>query len=293
MATDSNRGVVVLFGGYGGDGEYLDDTWEHDGTAWTQVATPASPPARTGHAMAYDSNRGVVVLFGGSDSPETWLPATWEYDGSTWVEIPTALSPTPRSLHAMAYDSARGVVVLVGGHTDEATADPMWEYDGATWTPVDARFPVEGPSVTAPFGHGLAYDAARAVVVLFGGVAATHFGEFMWDATWELDGSTWTRVETPLSPAPRSRHAMAHDAGRGRVVLFGGSASNDPALEDTWEYDGSSWARVETSAAPVARYGHAMAHDPRQGHTLLFGGYFWDAASGDSYLNDTWRYTGP
>ena len=86
---------------------------------------------------------------------------------------------------------------------------------------------------------------------------------------------------------------MAHDAGRGRVVLFGGSASNDPALEDTWEYDGSSWARVETSAAPVARYGHAMAHDPRQGHTLLFGGYFWDAASGDNYLNDTWRYTGP
>ena len=64
MAYDSQRGRVVLFGGYGDSGG-LADTWEWDGSTWVERTPATSPPARSGHAMAYDSQRGRVVLFGG------------------------------------------------------------------------------------------------------------------------------------------------------------------------------------------------------------------------------------
>src|SRR5437763_5007458 len=45
MAYDAVSRKVVLFGGY--NGVYLNDTWTFDGTNWTKIATPISPPVRT------------------------------------------------------------------------------------------------------------------------------------------------------------------------------------------------------------------------------------------------------
>lgn len=70
MAYDSLRGRVVLFGGAITNGA-LGDTWEWDGTDWTQMAT-SGPSRRYGHALAYDSRRQRVVLFGG----QTNIPGT-------------------------------------------------------------------------------------------------------------------------------------------------------------------------------------------------------------------------
>jgi hypothetical protein len=36
MTYDEAGSVVVLFGGLGKDGQYLDDTWEYDGSIWIQ-----------------------------------------------------------------------------------------------------------------------------------------------------------------------------------------------------------------------------------------------------------------
>lgn len=36
MAYDQARGVVVIFGGMNSDGDLLNDTWEYDGTTWSQ-----------------------------------------------------------------------------------------------------------------------------------------------------------------------------------------------------------------------------------------------------------------
>ena len=49
------RELVVLFGGETSS-ETFADTWEWDGTTWTQRAS-SGPSARTNHAMAYDSAR--------------------------------------------------------------------------------------------------------------------------------------------------------------------------------------------------------------------------------------------
>jgi len=122
MAYDSARRVTVLFGGYCNG-----DTWELDGTTWTQRAV-SGPTGRAGHAMAYDAARGVTVLFGGCGNGDTW-----EWDGTTWTQRSTT-GPSPRWLHAMAYDSTRGVTVLFGGLAGSSLKGDTWEWDGTTWT---------------------------------------------------------------------------------------------------------------------------------------------------------------
>ena len=58
------------------------DTWEWDGTDWTQRPTASSPPARNGHVLAFDAARGRTVLFGSSSFADTWeygpvAPGAW------------------------------------------------------------------------------------------------------------------------------------------------------------------------------------------------------------------------
>ena len=57
--------------------------------------------------------------------------------------------------------------------------------------------------------------------------------------TWKWDGAAWTRVAT-TGPPPRFVSAMAYDAARAEVVLFGGSVP-DGYLGDTWVWDGTAW----------------------------------------------------
>lgn len=96
MVYDSNRGVIVLFGGQRQlhsvevaqveSTETLSDTWEFNGEVWYRVSPIQEPPARYAHAMAYDEMRDVVVLFGGIGIYGQMLNDTWEYDGVTWTQ---------------------------------------------------------------------------------------------------------------------------------------------------------------------------------------------------------------
>lgn len=65
MAFDSGRGKTVMFGGSDVNNGRLGDTWESDGSTWTQTAQ-FGPSARKVRSMAYDRVRGKAVLFGGS-----------------------------------------------------------------------------------------------------------------------------------------------------------------------------------------------------------------------------------
>ncbi|MCD6386424.1 hypothetical protein J7M23_11700, partial [Candidatus Sumerlaeota bacterium] len=69
LAFDKKRGVVVMYGGEyyspGTGATRLFDTWEYDGTNWTQIFTPHHPNASSWYAMAYDEKRQKIVLYGG------------------------------------------------------------------------------------------------------------------------------------------------------------------------------------------------------------------------------------
>jgi hypothetical protein len=89
---------------------------------------------------------------------------------------------------------------------------------------------------------------------------------------------------------------FAYDAGRGVVVLFGGtfyepSVDNVLPLGETWEYDGVDWRRVPPIAAePGPRWG-SMTYDPARGRVLLFGGI---THTGRRYrvLDELWQFDG-
>jgi hypothetical protein len=84
----------------------------------------------------------------------------------------------------------------------------------------------------------------------------------------------------------RYGHAMAYDAARKRVVLFGGF-SNAP-YGDTWEWDGATWSFKTPLSSPDARFEHQMTYDVARQRVVLFGGI----GAGGVRLDDTWAWDG-
>lgn len=215
MAYDELRQVVVLFDG---------QTWEWDGVQWT-LRSYSGPPWRGQHAMVYDSARGVTVLFGGRVGG-FFYGDTWEWDGNAWT-LRNSGGPSPRGGHAMAYDASRGVTVLFGGYADSGLVyiryKDTWEWDGTGWVLRSER---GGPGYRR--NHAMAYAAASAVTVLFGGIGDTgNLGD-----TWKWDGTTWTLL-SKTGPPRRLYAGMAYDRMRAVTVLFGGFDGSQ--LGDTWE----------------------------------------------------------
>jgi hypothetical protein len=274
MAYDAARQRVVMFGGQN-QNTYLGDTWEWDGNDWVQRFPTNRPPERVSSAMAYDPVRQRVVLFGGF-SPASYFGDTWEWDGSDWTLRFPSSSPLPRARHQMEWDGSRDRIVLYGGDTNQGQFLETWEWDGDNWTNVSppVRLPsnrvvlafdsVRGKLVAVPdsitetweragttwtriFGAGASAPARANAAMAFSalGQDAVLFGGSGTNDTWEWDGATWRQVLASPAPAPRSQHAMAYDAARQVIVMFGGSASSNP-VNDTWEYRSAASAVFTT-----------------------------------------------
>ena len=245
MSYDSGRNVSVL---YGGAPETLgqpdfNDTWEWNGSSWTQKSTPANAGARDQFAMAYDSVRGVTVVFGGEECKIskcnsstaqnygfTLMNDTWEYNGTTWTQMSTSTAPSARVGARMVFDTARGVAVLFGGTNCYVNCSSFteyadtWEWNGTSWA---KQSPAASPAGRDSFGF--AYDSARSVSVLFGGFGGN-------SDTWEWNGSTWTQTTPTGAPLNVSYVPMAFDVLRGRTVLFGGATTTTDVNTTTTYY---------------------------------------------------------
>lgn len=258
MAYDKARGRTIMFGGSAGDsqaGALKGDTWEYDGSNWTEIETVVAPPARESHAMVYDVARGRVVLFGGEDTEP--LGDTWEFDGNEWVEIQTTNRPSARTGHVMAYDEERQVTVLVGGAErlyDQQLSREIWEYDGLDWT--QRIFDVVPP---ARANMSMTYDSARRIAILNG------------SSTWHYDGASWEMQSPATAPPARSEHAMAYDSSRGQVVMTFGKYDQPLTERTTWIYDGSNWTERQTY--PDLPRSHSMVMDEDKDVVFFFGGY--------------------
>lgn len=102
------------------------------------------------------------------------------------------------------------------------------------------------------------------------------------DCLWPV----WTRVASNPELA-RYEHAMAYDAARDQVVMFGGRSASNQVLADTLIWNGSAWSPLAV-LGPSARAGHAMAYDTLRNRVVLTGGV---NAAGAS-LTDTWEWNG-
>ena len=277
LAFDSARGVSVTFGGFDAMSPFRNDTWEWNGSAWSEVDTPTDPAPRDSHGLVYDSARGVVVMFGGGRDG-VLFGQTWEYDGTDWT-FRSDTGPAPRWTHGMAYDADRGVTVVFGGADGPNCRNDTWEWDGTSWT---ERTPAQSPP--ARCYPSMTYDAARGRVVMFGGQLATVGGTPAGD-TWEYDGSTWTQRATPVAPRARFGAMLAWDGTRQRSVLFGGSVSAQTYLNGHWEWDGEQWTERFPSPRPPGRRTAGIAWDSARDVVLLFGG-----ATNSGVAGDLWSH---
>ena len=84
MTFDPDRRRTVLIGGQRHDDVRFNETWDWDGTNWTQRFDAASFAPRTGIHAAYDERRKRAVFFGGFQSPPpdpgTVFGDTWELE---------------------------------------------------------------------------------------------------------------------------------------------------------------------------------------------------------------------
>jgi N-acetylneuraminic acid mutarotase len=138
MVYDVRRKKTVVFGGIGvrrGEDRapIFADTWEFDGTTWSQVHV-SGPAPRLGAGATYDSKRGVVLVFGGSNHDGVFNDL-WSWDGTSWKKLAEG-GPEPRLMGYIAYDKKRDRVVLFGGRRGvpvNADLSDTWEWNGAAW----------------------------------------------------------------------------------------------------------------------------------------------------------------
>ncbi len=225
LVYDAARGVVLLQGGYVGNGP-ISDTWSWDGSDWKQLVPPGVLNVGPGFPnAAYDPVRKSVLMQPESGPcPCTYTTSLWNWDGANWTKL-TTTGPRPLAAggegpyFAMAYlPTIKSAVVYGNLQSGPAT----WVVDGANnWTQVNTT------TGTASASYSMALDERRGVIVLIGNLG---------DA-WTFDGTKWTAIAS-VSGVPAGGSVTAFDSARGLIIHFGGSA------HDMWTWDGARWTRA-------------------------------------------------
>src|SRR3569623_1707067 len=297
---DAGRQRVVMFGGYTANGE-LNETWEWDGTSWTQMFPAHSPLPRFDAAAAYDPVRHRIVMFGGfSLNYGGALQDTWEYDGVDWTQKSPTTLPTDRAGAAMAYDAVNDKMMMFGGaigfNLDISPSSPLnetWTYDGTYWT---LLAPTTKPSARA--GARMVFDSAHNIVLMFGGRDGTKGAS---NHMWKWSGSNWTDAGAAAGPFPDYDTAgLAFDANLGKVVAWAGSSGS------TWEWSGTAWTTVSGTPPPVPASSPTfrgyieLTYGAARKQIVMFGGeqsgsipaYNAPNPPGPLFYADTWVRTG-
>lgn len=243
MVFDSNAGGLLLFGGDGVSGTYLNDTWLFQGGRWTDVtAEGGSPAPRASASLIFDPGAGVngSLLFGGCVAyflsvvcyNDTWL---WQ-PGAGWNQLQVGVAPPAEGFASLGYDAQEGYAVLYGGFGTCGSVycflNTTWEFHSGTWWAV-SPLAAEPP---ARFSAGMAWDASLRGLVLLGGLNGTTSTDQT--DTWLFSGGAWTRLPASVGPSPRSQAALAADGPGNALLLFGGTNDSSGAtLGDTWAYE--------------------------------------------------------
>ena len=278
MAFDEARGRTVLLSDTG-------NTWEWDGSVWTQRFPANAPPASRDVHLAFDPVRRRVLAVGRMGQGIGL--ETWAFDGVTWLRELPAVSPPLRTEFVLATDPMRRRVVLHAGAPVSTTPSPAlrdtWEWDGFTWREMTPAGPPPDGRVYA----SMAFDRIDRELVLFGGMTGSgHAAE-----TWLWNGLSWRRAAGG-GPPGRNLGAMV-DGPSGRPQLVGGF--NGSLLDDFWEWRGTQWVQLDAGPSrPSARSQHGIAFDSVRRVLVTAGG----AASAPNpstweWDGTTWRDRGP
>lgn len=309
LAFDTARNRFVLIGG--GNAQ---DQYELSGSQWVALG-PIGAFAAANLTVAYDPVALAIVVINGSMTYT--YNGTWTNTGRQFLSTNPKLSYStaqgraiglsstqntvaewtfgnwsiranqrplgnPRGLTA-TYDPLRGrTIVIDAGVTGNPTG--TWEWDGRLWHRTAELTALNHPP--AAEGTALVFDTKCGEAVAFGGALSN---TMLHGETWRyLATGTWTRAPG-AGPSPRSQHAMAYDANRDAIVLFGGRTGTSATAisNELWEWSGTCGAKTWTRmmvAGPSARAGARMAYDASRQVVVMFGG-----AGADT---GTWKWDG-
>jgi hypothetical protein len=325
-AYDPIRDRIVLAGGtkFSADGKTLTavhDTWEFDGTTWTQISGAANAGKPI---LAYDAAHDQMLMLAQTDA---LAPQMYTYDpaAGAWNQVNNTTLPPCVNEGQMTYQSSTTQTVIYTGGVCTNTissVDDTYEWDGSNWNKVEV---VSG--TIRLFGAALAFDDNRQSAVLFGGTPP--LGNPVAD-TWIFGNKTWVPVIDPSRPGPRSLFAFATDPVNNTIWMLGGidevntlgdfwkyqsgawesvTADGTPAScstpnsaydtnrqklvvvcadSGTFEWDGAAWKPAAgLKTVPPARRFSSMAYDPNLKKIVLFGGF-----NDLSYVDETWLWDG-
>lgn len=244
-----------------------------------------------------------LALLGCNSSPAN--PGSDGGGGDGGNCAPLALRPQARQrVGGVLVPSTQKILVYGGDEAPVSTAlpaprqltDDLWSYDlaCATWAQLGAQQP------PGALGEYVAvFDSKRGRAILVPGQKGTTRNPALTSELWAFDpqAMTWTQLHPTAaggaSPSARVGHGAIYDAGRDRLLVFGGETSINfsgaDMLGDTWALDfaasaDGAWSKL--AAGPLARRDGALAVDAAGNRAVLFGG----ARDFMTYVNDVWVF---
>ncbi|MDE1880382.1 MAG: hypothetical protein KGI89_07540 [Euryarchaeota archaeon] len=207
-------------------------------------------------------------------SPAAATGATQPYRAAE-AAPPSILSSSPSNV----YDRLRALATPSAGISAQ---DPTT----LTWT--NLTVPRLPPAVAEA---SMAFDASRAVSILFGGATAQNVAL---NTTWSYDSRTgqWTELALARAPPARSGAGMAYDPVSGDLLLFGGYLPAVPGaiFGDCWLLPPTGpWTPCPTMGQgpalwPAARLNPTLVSDPAMGGVVMYGGQNTTGSFGDTWL---------
>ncbi|CAN5759551.1 hypothetical protein BH18ACT7_BH18ACT7_23750 [soil metagenome] len=224
---------LAIWSGQAGD-DFFNDLWAFDPTAeaWSRLPDGgAVPAARYGSCGSVGPDGRLWISHGFTDSGRFDDTRAYDFAAGQWTEIvPVGERPIERCLHDCLW-TPDGRFLLYAGQTDgEPALGDLWSLDpsSAAWTRQDR------PEPEARQLYALATVDSTAYV--FGGADADRRrldSLFLLD----LDAGEWREAEPAgASPAGRSGATLIADPDRGRLLLYGGTGT-DELLSDPWQLD--------------------------------------------------------
>jgi hypothetical protein len=104
---------------------------------------------------------------------------------------------------------------------------------------------------------------------------------------WRWTGSDWT-VLNDQGPPVRNLGGVAYDALRNRLVMFGGTYSQDLNYGDTWEWDPAGGWQEKQVQGPGNRDHVKMVYDAALQRVVMYGGQ----VNVTTFPADTWTWDG-
>jgi hypothetical protein len=328
-AYDTTRNRMVLYGGQFTTTDLKTttnyyDTWEFDGTNWTQIGSDG-PKVTTPILAYYEPTHQMIML--GSDTDLKPHMYSLNASNGTWTEMTPSVMPDCVNDAGLVYQGhdPKVLVLYSGTCASSSTFSSTYEWDGSNWQVVGA--------ISASFrltGEAMAYDPARRTTTLFGGTEAFSVPV---GTTYTYHQGAWSTPPDPaISPSPRSLFAFNTDPLDGVIWLVGGMDETS-TLDDIWKYSNGTWQEVafdsqptacvspssafdtdrqklvvvcqdssvhefdgttwtsfsstDSKSQPQARRFSAMTYDANLKKTVLFGGF-----NDLNYVNETWLWDG-